>query len=240
MTASAESTRVERESRARPARVRQPDGRGLSRPFDIRSVAKREFACFAAIDRETRRRTPHVHDPEWRGLAVLGRKRLRSNRNGIKRPNITSPVTVIAKAGAQNLHANAIAAGDAHSCAVLLNNSVKCWGRNDQGQLGDGTTTSDFKPKAAGAFTNAARVVAGFAHSCVRLTNGEVHCWGASDRGQCGLGLGIPSPLLRGCSVGATMEMANWATERQPTRRSRCRSRHARHRDPLLLHVVGD
>jgi len=64
-----------------------------------------------------------------------------SDNVGIDVPVIAAPVVVAGLTGA-----TAISTGDFHSCAVLANSAVKCWGRNDSGQLGDGTSTNSSSP----------------------------------------------------------------------------------------------
>jgi alpha-tubulin suppressor-like RCC1 family protein len=86
-----------------------------------------------------------------------------------------------------------VAAGDAHSCAVKSDGSVWCWGKNDVGQLGNGTMNDALVPsrvlEASGLpLTGAVKVVVGSAFTCVRKTDGTVACWGANDAGQLGTG----------------------------------------------------
>lgn len=75
-----------------------------------------------------------------------------------------------------------------HSCAVLSNFTVQCWGYNDEGQLGDGTTTNSGIPLTVPAIWSATRVATGQAHSCAMLSDGHVLCWGHNQRGQLGDG----------------------------------------------------
>ncbi len=81
-----------------------------------------------------------------------------------------------------------IGCGDAHSCARLEDGSVKCWGANDKGQLGNGSTRHSFKPVAVAAMKDAAELAVGADFSCVRHKSGNVSCWGANDQGQLGTG----------------------------------------------------
>jgi alpha-tubulin suppressor-like RCC1 family protein len=88
----------------------------------------------------------------------------------------------------------AIATGEFHSCAIA-DGTVYCWGRNDAGQLGDGTTTNDWTPKAVpGLSAGATAVSAGYYHSCA-LVNGGVLCWGTGVHGQLGNGNRGYSPI---------------------------------------------
>ncbi|MBK7396727.1 MAG: hypothetical protein IPJ34_10605 [Myxococcales bacterium] len=94
-----------------------------------------------------------------------------------------------------------ITAGTYHSCARLTDGSVKCWGYNFYGQVGDGTTTNQAAPRTvlgllSGTLT-ALRVTAGGNHTCARLSDETVRCWGSSAMGQVGDGTLVtkPSPV---------------------------------------------
>ena len=80
----------------------------------------------------------------------------------------------------------ALAGGGYHTCALLTDASVRCWGRNDRGQVGDGTSTSRTTPVAVSGMTNAVQLSAGLYHSCALLADGTVQCWGQNDSGQIG------------------------------------------------------
>ena len=58
-------------------------------------------------------------------------------------------------------NAVAITAGGIHSCAVLANGTAKCWGYNDYGELGNGTTTNSSTPVVVSGLTNAVAITAG-------------------------------------------------------------------------------
>ncbi|HEU4411388.1 MAG TPA: hypothetical protein VFS43_39420 [Polyangiaceae bacterium] len=87
-----------------------------------------------------------------------------------------------------------VAVGGDHSCAIAGNREVHCWGRNDRGQLGDGTTTTRLTPvpvlEAPGGppLTGVQALALGHQHSCALRTSGEARCWGRNDDGQLGDG----------------------------------------------------
>jgi alpha-tubulin suppressor-like RCC1 family protein len=89
----------------------------------------------------------------------------------------------------------AITAGGWHSCTVLRDGSTWCWGKNDCGQLGNGTTTNSRSPVAvASGGIRAWKIAAGGSHTCTVAFNGAVWCWGMNDSGELGNGTTTDSP----------------------------------------------
>ncbi len=96
--------------------------------------------------------------------------------------------------------AKAIATGAAHTCALLDDDSVKCWGANDDGQLGLGDIDArgddlnemgDNLPTVSLGLPTGVRVTsiaAGDAHTCALLSTGTVKCWGSGGNGRLGSG----------------------------------------------------
>jgi hypothetical protein len=75
-----------------------------------------------------------------------------------------------------------------HTCALLADGTVKCWGANTYGQLGDGTTTTRSSPTAISGLSNIVSIAAGASHTCAVFANGDVSCWGRNNAGQLGDG----------------------------------------------------
>ena len=87
----------------------------------------------------------------------------------------------------------AVSAGVLHTCAILDNGDLKCWGRDNYGQLGDGgsNTNTDAPSSTAidlGTGRTAVAVSAGLSHTCAILDNGDLKCWGQDYYGQLGDG----------------------------------------------------
>jgi len=69
---------------------------------------------------------------------------------------------------------------------MLADGTVQCWGGNDKGQLGDGTTTSSNIPVQVSNITTATSVSTGYEFNCATLADGTVQCWGGNGYGQLG------------------------------------------------------
>lgn len=98
------------------------------------------------------------------------------------------PVQVTGLVGATQ-----VSAGHYHTCARLLDGSARCWGWNNTGQLGDGTTTDAETPVTPLDLTGVAFVAAGQNHSCALLASGEAACWGENGDGRLGNGANTSS-----------------------------------------------
>ena len=84
---------------------------------------------------------------------------------------------------------SSIHAGSSHTCAILNNNSLNCWGNNESGQLGDGTTESTKTPvKVEGLDGDVLSVSGSTDATCATLDSGFVECWGSNRYGQLGIG----------------------------------------------------
>ena len=116
--------------------------------------------------------------------------------------------------------AAAVATGARHSCALLTDGRVVCWGSNSDGQLGASDSRVAFEPREVGN-VRAAMIAAGDAHTCVVLLDERVECWGRDDAGQLGAtraadGVGVPGrvtvipgrPSIRAIAAGTSNSCA--------------------------------
>ena len=90
--------------------------------------------------------------------------------------------------------ARSITAGGAHSCSLHETGRISCWGRNGQGELGNGlsSNTADQVP----GITDAIAIATGSDHTCALHENGQVSCWGRNLSGQLGKGSISQSPEI--------------------------------------------
>lgn len=113
------------------------------------------------------------------------------NANGRLGDNTTVqrsiPVDVLDNAGVAPLaNIAAVSAGANHTCALTTAGTVKCWGLNGDGQLGNGTLLDSLRPVDVGGLPPGVNEVgAGGSFSCAR-NGGQVRCWGDNFLGQLG------------------------------------------------------
>ena len=93
----------------------------------------------------------------------------------------TGPLTGVAE----------VSGGLRHTCVRLEVGEVRCWGRNLDGELGDGTTATRLRPvptidpsRALQPLSGVTQLSTGNVHSCARLTTGEARCWGSTALGN--------------------------------------------------------
>jgi hypothetical protein len=90
-----------------------------------------------------------------------------------------------------------VTAGTNHTCARKQDGTVWCWGYNDVGQVGDGTTMRRPDPvQVTDLGMTTVEIDAGFDHTCARKQNGELWCWGMNADGRLGDG-SITTPRVR-------------------------------------------
>lgn len=113
-----------------------------------------------------------------------------------------------------------MATGANHSCVLLTDGSLRCFGLNANGQLDDGSNTDRSVPTAVvGLSTGAASVKAGWDHTCALMTDGTAKCWGRNDHGQLGNGSLVDSSVpvkVSGLQGLASLAVGNGFSCAQP------------------------
>ncbi|MCP4304231.1 MAG: RCC1 repeat-containing protein [bacterium] len=110
----------------------------------------------------------------------LGNGRFQSGPTPVPSPVLESDIEYIS-----------ITAGLLHTCALTRNGPRRCWGLNNQGQLGDETTidrNEPFEVRGLGIGVTATAIAAGGTHTCAVTSTGGVKCWGWNTVGQLGDG----------------------------------------------------
>jgi len=116
------------------------------------------------------------------GVQCWGRGELGQLGNGMSVDSDEPVDVVVLDSGV-----TAIAAAYDHTCAALEGGGLRCWGANDFGQLGDGTTeASDVPVDVVGIEDEVAAVALGAVHTCAVLETSETRCWGNNIAGQLG------------------------------------------------------
>ncbi|MBK8050721.1 MAG: hypothetical protein IPK16_28595, partial [Anaerolineales bacterium] len=194
------------------------DGTTLSRnqPVTVTGLTKAitavamgsEHVCALSID-------GHVFCWGHNSSGQLGDGTLDSRATAAEVPNLGPGIT-------------GITSGRYHTCALLADGGAKCWGQNNNGQLGDGTEITRTVPIDVVALGGKVlEIDAGAYHTCVRLLNGNMQCWGDNATGQLGDGTlqsraipayvegisdvtGISTGMLHTCAVRATGDVYCW------------------------------
>ena len=91
-----------------------------------------------------------------------------------------------------NLYLVTASEGYQSACALVSDGTVRCWGDNSLGQLGDSTLPTELAPVPVPGVTGATAIAVGAFHACALLTNGTAKCWGDNEAGQLGNGNTTP------------------------------------------------
>lgn len=114
--------------------------------------------------------------------------------NGVSEPDAPTP-TIVSNLG----NVTAVSAGNTHTCALMSDGTVKCWGDNYFGELGNGTVSVtapmySLTPTTVVGITNVKQVAAGGSYTCALLASGAVECWGDNTYGELGNGVTSTNP----------------------------------------------
>lgn len=112
----------------------------------------------------------------------------RDNTTGPSAPADPSPPRDQLTAAATAPAFYQLSAGEASTCAVTTTNQAYCWGDNERGALGDGTTTAHLTPHLVAGGLAFRRVSVGLFHTCGVTTDFRAFCWGWNQYGQLGDG----------------------------------------------------
>lgn len=111
-----------------------------------------------------------------------------------------TPVAVQGPGGSPALTLVQITAGTGHTCAIDVSGKAYCWGRDFEGQVGDGDLSDRYTPSPVASGVRFANLEADGHHTCGLTSDGKAYCWGWNQSGQLGDGTGVegqssPSPV---------------------------------------------
>lgn len=111
------------------------------------------------------------------------------SENGQVGNGLSSPDPVLSPDSVRGGHTfREIAVGTTHSCGLTSGGDVYCWGLNNHGQLGDGTTENKAVPTLVLGGLLFISVDPGDSHTCGIDLDGFAHCWGQNIDGELGTG----------------------------------------------------
>jgi alpha-tubulin suppressor-like RCC1 family protein len=142
-----------------------------------------------------------------------------SNSNGQLGNNSTASSTVPVQVSTLTSGVVAVAGGSYHSLALKSDGTLWAWGRNADGELGNGTQNGSLTPVQVSGITTAVAIAAGDRFSVAALADGTVRAWGKNDAGQLGDGTNTTRTLpvtvvgLRGVTAVAAGYITSYAIE---------------------------
>ncbi len=98
-------------------------------------------------------------------------------------PCASTPVRV-----SPRLHFRDLAVAYQHTCGVLTDATIMCWGDNSDGELGNGSHESSATPVRVVSDARFSSVTVGGSHTCAVATDGRGYCWGSNKFGELGVG----------------------------------------------------
>lgn len=102
-----------------------------------------------------------------------------------------------------------ISVGWQNACVSLSDGTIRCWGANANGEVGDGTKSPRYRPVTIAGLSGALGVAQGDDHTCAWTSGGQVYCWGANANGQLGNSTFTASTspvLVTGISAGSGVQ----------------------------------
>jgi alpha-tubulin suppressor-like RCC1 family protein len=159
------------------------DGTITFRHMPVAVAGGLQLTSVAAGERHTCGRTPNDIAYCWgeNDAGQLGNGSRSGPESCNTLPCSTRPVRVVG-----GLRFRQIGAGGFHSCGRTPANLAYCWGRNFEGQLGDGSTTLRIRPVAVAGGRRFSNLSTGNVHTCAVTPFDVAFCWGANNFGQLG------------------------------------------------------
>lgn len=191
---SGKGVRISAQSAAREITIRIPGPTGTRRSSVSAPISQLTQGATASQVASKRSEIKQIA-PGWvhscalskqGGIFCWGNNTFGQLGNGSQKDNAT-PLEVSYRPLAKGAISVAVSGGA--SCAVNRAGGIYCWGINDSGELGDGTTKMRLTPDLVkGIAAPAVKVAMGLKHACALLATGEVQCWGANTYRQLGAG----------------------------------------------------